>query len=129
METATLPVPATLVSFLERRRAGSVPPRGMVFVERRRPAPVLVVEADDLHAPDAELVLADALDYGFGTGAYAPLGAALLLDALSSRSALCSAVKAMAGGASLYWAAHAAAAPVDPLADLAPDQLVELGRS
>jgi len=61
--------------------------------------------------------------------AAAGLGAALLLDALSSRSALCSAIKAMAGGASLYWAAHAAVAPVDPLADLAPDQLVELGRS
>ena len=67
METATLPVPATLVTFLERRRAGSVPPRGMVFVERRRPAPVHVVEAADLHAPDAELLLADELDYGFGS--------------------------------------------------------------
>jgi len=61
--------------------------------------------------------------------AAAGIGAALLLDALSSRSALCSAVKAMAGGASLYWAAHAAYAPVDPLAGLGPDQLVELGRS
>ncbi len=88
METATLPVPATLVSFLERRRAGSVPPRGMVFVERRRPAPVLVVEVDDLHAPDADRVLADALDYGFGTGAEAPLGAVLLLAGLIGPAAL-----------------------------------------
>jgi len=73
METATAPalVPATLVSFLERRRAGSVPPRGMVFVERRRPAPVLVVEADDLHAADAERVLCDHLDDGFGSAARA----------------------------------------------------------
>ena len=67
METATLPVPATLVGFIERRRAGSVPPRGMVFVERRRrQVPVPVVEADDLHPADAELVLSDQLDYGFG---------------------------------------------------------------
>jgi hypothetical protein len=77
METAPLPVPATLVSFLDRRRAGSVPPRGMVFVERRRPAPVLVVEADDLHAADADLALADSLDYGFGPQARAD--AAVLL--------------------------------------------------
>jgi hypothetical protein len=72
METATLPVPATLVSFIERRRVGSVPPRGMVFVERRRrQAPVLVVEVDDLHPADAELVLSDHLDYGFGNSARA----------------------------------------------------------
>lgn len=69
METATVPVPATLVGFIERRRAGSVPPRGVAFVERRRPAPVLVVKADDLHPADAELVLADHLDHGFGTAA------------------------------------------------------------
>ena len=72
METATLPVPATLVSFIERRRAGSVPPRGMVFVERRRrQAPVLVVEANDLHPADAELVLSDHLDDGLGNAARA----------------------------------------------------------
>ena len=82
METATVPVPATLVSFLERRRAGSVPPRGMVFVERRRPAPVLVVEADDLHAADADLVLTDSLDYGFGSAARAN-AAPLLAGAIS----------------------------------------------
>jgi hypothetical protein len=52
--------------FVERRRAGSVPPRGMVFVERRRPAPVFVLEADDLHAADHAQVLAEGLDYGFG---------------------------------------------------------------
>ncbi len=69
METATVTVPVTLVSFVERRRAGSVPPRGMAFVERRRPAPVLVVEVDDLHPADADLVLADDLDHGCGTTA------------------------------------------------------------
>jgi hypothetical protein len=85
METATVPVPATLVSFIERRRAGSVPPRGMVFVERRRPAPVFVLEADDLHAADADQVLADALDYGYAGGA--PLGAVALLAHLISGTA------------------------------------------
>jgi len=81
METAARnPVPATLVRFVERRRAGSVPPRGMAFVERRRPAPVFVVEVDDLHPADADRVLADALDYGFGDAA--PFGAAVLLAGL-----------------------------------------------
>lgn len=78
METATALVPATLVGFLERRRAGSVPPRGVPFVERRRPVPVFVVEADDLHAPDAGHVLSDSLSYGFGSGVDAPLVAAQL---------------------------------------------------
>jgi hypothetical protein len=85
METATLPVPATLVSFLDRRRAGSVPPRGMVFVERRRPAPVLVVEATDLHPADADFVLGDDLDYGFGNAARA--NAAILLAGSIGRDA------------------------------------------
>ena len=78
METATALVPATLVSFVERRRAGSVPPRGVPFVERRRPAPVFVLEADDLHAPDADRMLADSLDHGFGSGVDAPFVAARL---------------------------------------------------
>lgn len=78
METATALVPATLVSFVERRRAGSVPPRGVPFVERRRPAPVFVVEADDLHVSDAERVLADALDFGFASGVDAPFVATRL---------------------------------------------------
>jgi hypothetical protein len=81
METAARDtVPATLVRFVERRRAGSVPPRGMAFVERRRPAPVFVVEGDDLHPADADRVLADSLDYGFGVAA--PFGAAALLAGL-----------------------------------------------
>jgi hypothetical protein len=84
METAVA-VPATLVSFIERRRAGAVPPRGMVFVERRRPAPVFVLEADDLHA-DADQVLADALDYGFA--GEAKLGAVALLAGLIGPAAL-----------------------------------------
>lgn len=86
METAAVPVPATLVSFLERRRAGSVPPRGVVFVERRRPAAVFLVEADDLHPADADRVLADDLDYGFG--GEAPVGAATLLAGAIGPAAL-----------------------------------------
>jgi hypothetical protein len=78
METAPALVPATLVHFVERRRAGSVPPRGVSFVERRRPAPVFVVEADDLHTPDADRVLGDALEYGFASGANAAFIAARL---------------------------------------------------
>ena len=82
METAAVrdTAPATLVRFVERRRAGSIAPRGVPFVERRRPAPVFVVDTDDLHAPDADLLLADALDYGFGGAA--ALGAATLLAGL-----------------------------------------------
>ena len=86
METATALVPATLVSFIDRRRAGSVPPRGMVFVERRRPAPVHVVDVEDLHEADLQGVLSDGLDYGFGAGGEAPLGAAALLAALIADS-------------------------------------------
>ena len=82
METATALVPATLVGFIDRRRAGSVPPRGMVFVERRRPAPIHLVDVEDLHDADLDAVLADRLDHGFGTGAEAPLGAAALLAGL-----------------------------------------------
>jgi hypothetical protein len=78
METATALVPATLVSFVDRRRAGSVPPRGVPFVERRRPAPVFVVEADDLHTPDADRVMGDALEFAFGSGVNAPFVAARL---------------------------------------------------
>ena len=84
METATALVPATLVGFLERRRAGSVPPRDMVFVERRRPAPVHVVDVEDLHDADLQVLVADALDYGFGAGV--PLGAAGRLAGLIASS-------------------------------------------
>ena len=80
METATVPVPSTLVTVIERRRAGSVPPRGMPFVERRRPAPVFVTDADDLHAADHDALVADALDYGFAREA--AVGAAQLLAGL-----------------------------------------------
>ena len=80
METAVLaPVPDPARHFVERRRAGSVPPRGMVFVERRRPAPVPVLEVEDLHEADLHAVLSDALDYGFGLGAMPPVDAAALL--------------------------------------------------
>ena len=57
----------------------------MVFVERRRPAPVLVVEAADLHPADADLVLGDDLDYGFGNAARA--NAATLLAGSIGRDA------------------------------------------
>jgi hypothetical protein len=99
--TATALVPATLVTFIERRRAGSVPPRGMVFVERRRPRPVLVVEADDLHAADADRVLADALDFGFGSDVAAPFVASQLArsvdaDALDAHVLRASALELLA---------------------------------
>ncbi len=87
METAVRDTaPATLARFVERRRAGAGPPRGVPFVERRRPVPVFVVEVDDLHAPDADGLLADALDYGFGGAA--ALGAATLLAGLIGPDAL-----------------------------------------
>jgi hypothetical protein len=47
--------------YIERRRAASVPPRAKGFVERRRP--VLVVDVEDLHDGDLQVVLADGLDY------------------------------------------------------------------
>ena len=52
--------------FVERRRPGSRPPLGTVFVERRAPRPVLIRELDDLHADDIEAFLADDFGYGFG---------------------------------------------------------------
>ena len=58
METAT----AERVHFVERRRAGSRPPRGTVFVERRRPVPVPMVDVDDLHDADLDALLTAALD-------------------------------------------------------------------
>ena len=62
METAVMDTaPAQPARFVERRRAGSVPPRGVVFVERRRPAPVLLVDVEDLHDTDLDDVLADRL--------------------------------------------------------------------
>ena len=63
META---VRDSTAHFVERRRPGSRPPLGVVFVERRRPRPVLVGELDDLHAEDFDAFLADDLGYGFG---------------------------------------------------------------
>jgi len=73
META---VSATAPShYIERRRAGSVPPRGTVRVERRRP--VLVVDVEDLHDRDLQSVLADGLEYGVGSDTAAEAAAAL----------------------------------------------------
>ena len=80
METAVRDTTAVQPArFVERRRAGSVPPRGMAFVERRRPRPVPLVDVEDLHDGDLQGVLTDGLDYGFATGDDAPLGAAELL--------------------------------------------------
>jgi hypothetical protein len=58
----------------------------MVFVERRRPAPIHLVDVEDLHDADLQAVLTDRLDHGFGTGAEAPLGAATLLAGLIASS-------------------------------------------
>ncbi len=57
METAT----AQPAHFVERRRAGSRPPHGLLFVERRRPVPVPVVDVEDLHDADLDDMLADGL--------------------------------------------------------------------
>jgi hypothetical protein len=57
METAI----AQPAHFVERRRAGSRPPRGTVFVERRRPMAIPLVDVEDLHDADLDAVLADEL--------------------------------------------------------------------
>jgi hypothetical protein len=81
META---VRDSTAHFVERRRPGSRPPLGTVFVERRQPRPVLVRELDDLHAHDIEAVLADDLEYGFGPSeADVALAAVLLVDLIT----------------------------------------------
>jgi hypothetical protein len=70
--------------FVERRRPGSRPPLGTVFVERRAPRPVLVRELDDLHAEDIEAFLADDFGYGFGPSeADVALAAVLLVDLIT----------------------------------------------
>jgi hypothetical protein len=61
--------------YIERRRAESVPPRGKVVRERRRP--VLVVDVEDLHDGDLQGVLADGLDYGVGSDDAVDAAAAL----------------------------------------------------
>jgi hypothetical protein len=61
METAVRDTATAKPRYVERRRAGSVPPRGEGFVERRRP--LLVVDVEDLHDGDLQDVLADGLDY------------------------------------------------------------------
>jgi hypothetical protein len=83
METAVVDT-ATVAPrlFIERRRAGSVPPRGMVVVERRRPAPVLMVDVEDLHDGDLQGVLAAGLDYGLSASRDGAVAAAELLAQL-----------------------------------------------
>lgn len=80
METAT----AQPVRY-ERRRAGSVPPRGKGFVERRRP--VLVVDVEDLHDGDLQDVLADGLDYAGDAVSAAGALAALIVSSPAALAA------------------------------------------
>ena len=87
METAVRDTATAQPRYVERRRAGSVPPRGAVFVERRRP--LLVVDVEDLHDGDLENVLADGLNYGVGSDdAIAAAGALAGLIASSGAAAL-----------------------------------------
>ena len=73
METTVAPP----VPFVERRRSYSAVPRGLDFVERRRPAPVLLRDVDDLHDADLDGVLADLLPYGVSATQAADAAAAL----------------------------------------------------
>lgn len=50
--------------FADRRRPYAVAPRGAGFVERRRPAPVLLRDVDDLHDADLDGLLADQMVVG-----------------------------------------------------------------
>jgi hypothetical protein len=83
META---VRDDTAHFVERRRPGSRPPLGAVFVERRRPRPVAILELDDLHADDVDAVLGDDLAYGFGPSPTDRALATVLLVDLITRS-------------------------------------------
>ena len=67
----------TVAPFVDRRRPYAVAPRGIGFVERRRPAPVLLRDVDDLHDSDLEGVLADLLPYGVSAGEAADAAVAL----------------------------------------------------
>ena len=78
METAVRDTATAPLRYIERRRAGSVPPRGKGFVERRRP--LLVVDVEDLHDGDLQDVLADGLDYADGAVAAATALAALIVS-------------------------------------------------
>jgi hypothetical protein len=89
METAVRDTATARPRFVERRRAGSVPPRGKGFVERRRP--LLVVDVEDLHDGDLQEVLADGLDFGVGSddavGAAAALAALIVYSAPAALAA------------------------------------------
>ena len=81
METTVAP-PAR---FIERRRPYAVAPQGIDFVERRRAAPVLLRDVDDLHAADLDGLLADQMSYGF-TAAQAADAGALLAELIGATS-------------------------------------------
>jgi hypothetical protein len=81
METTVAP-PAR---FIERRRPYAVAPQGLDFVERRRTAPVLLRDVDDLHGDDLDGLLADQMAYGF-TAAQAADAAAMLAELIGATS-------------------------------------------
>ena len=81
METTVAP-PAR---FIERRRPYAVAPQGIDFVERRRAAPVLLRDVDDLHDADLDGLLADQMSYGF-TAAQAADAAAMLAELIGATS-------------------------------------------
>ena len=67
----------TVAPFVDRRRPWATTPRGIDFVERRRPAPVLLRDVDDLHDTDLDGVLADQLAYGVSAAQAADAAATL----------------------------------------------------
>jgi hypothetical protein len=78
METAVRDTATAQPRYVERRRAGSVPPRRKGFVERRRP--LVVVDVEDLHDGDLQHVLADGLDYADGAVSAATALAAVIVS-------------------------------------------------
>ena len=73
----------TVAPFVDRRRPWAATPRGIDFVERRRPAPVLLRDVDDLHDADLDGVLADQLAYGV-SAAQAADAAAMLAELIGA---------------------------------------------